>query len=100
MPSGKGTKRSKKKSLKLFGHKVTVEDDATLLDRDRWGEYDAIEMSIRLYHKMPQSKRREVLIHECLHAVCDAIGEDIEHKTIRSVAHGLAQMLDGYLKKV
>jgi len=84
----------------LFGHEIPVSEDESLFDRGCWGEYDPSCMTIFIYPHMPQSKRREVLIHETLHAIEDVLGKDMDHPHLRAIAHGLGQALTPWLKKI
>lgn len=63
-----------------------------LASRDRVGECDYSDLTIRVSHQLAPGQQRETLLHEALHAVADLaglpseLGADLDEKIVRRLA--------------
>lgn len=81
-------------SLPLFGYAIPVHLVDGLADQGgAEGSWSPERRRIYLDAGLEPERRIEVLVHECLHAVADLAGIELDELHVRVLALGLHQML-------
>ena len=72
------------KKLIVAGHTIKVEylKDMTLNGTEIWGLYDDDKHKISLRTGMDESRRMEVFLHECIHAIDHIHGLNLTEKAV------------------
>lgn len=69
--------------------RVVIADPGTMRDD---GLYDKGSATITLSAGVPAGMRRQIMLHEMMHAVADLVGVDLGENTIQALASGLASI--------
>ena len=83
------------KEIIISGHTVKIEHvrDLKLNGEDCWGIYDDDKHVIYLKTGMDKTRKMEVLLHECLHAIEHIEGLKSNEKTIDILGRGLLALI-------
>lgn len=86
------------KKIKVGGHTYTVRewDRRGARERNRWSETSHRDLTIDIDEDCPEPRRKEVLLHEVLHCVCNEWAIDTrdgEEKVVTAMALGLVAVM-------
>ena len=88
--------------IMLGYQEIEIEEVEDLKHEDgEWveGLWDAAKGKIRINAGMPDDQWVDTLVHECMHAISDIYGLDLDHSAIHTIAVGLTQMLGDRIQR-
>jgi hypothetical protein len=80
--------------LKVGGLELHIEQVSGLAaNRDRFGEFSAMEQRVSIDISLPQGKKEETLMHEIIEALNSYYELELEHDKITTLGFALYQVL-------
>lgn len=84
------------RAVKVGGFTLPIyKSDSDKFDSAYYGEYDHVEGHITLNgeDKIPLQRVQETLLHECIHAVDDAVGIGLKESQVRQLGRNIYALL-------
>ena len=83
------------KTLRICGQTITIvqKKDPEHEGIKMLGLCDANNCTITLKKNIPNEKKKEVLLHECIHMICENMNVNISENTLNTIGVGVLSLL-------
>ena len=91
----------KPSTIQIAGHAISIVPvDGLQAAEGLNGDWNEVRLRIRIDSSLTGSRRQEIILHECIHAISTLNGLNLEESQVRTLGLGLQQMLAPALGKV
>jgi Zn-dependent peptidase ImmA (M78 family) len=83
------------KVINILGQEIKIVYDNHCRDGDYklWGYYDSDKSTIHLQRNMPKTRKMQVFLHECLHAIEGITSLTPNERRVEQMSNGILSLL-------
>lgn len=88
-----------KKKLKILSNEYTIDYNEDVYSvHNAYGLHFGGEQKIYVYSKMPEHKRKVILLHEVIHAIEEMLNLELSEQQVHALSEGICSATNIYFK--